>query len=226
MSKDNPDMVSMYTPAERRVLAQWLMLPPIVRETLPSPLEALAELGVKDTWGYLPEAAAVAAMLLESVRDELPSFSMFVETGEDEEIEDDGEVAAGWRAVTFGRDRPVRKRPVPFKPEHVITINWASSGPGIDWPAAYYVTYLPVYDRFVLTVSFDTYERYGAFDFAVYDFCPDHSLEDMGLKAGCLRGLATDWKSASEHEWELVTFSGVVSEAEARQLARQVWAGR
>jgi hypothetical protein len=42
-----------------------------------------------------------------------------------------------------------------FNPQLVCTINWADSGPGFSWPESYHVTYLPGFDKFVITASTD-----------------------------------------------------------------------
>jgi hypothetical protein len=46
-------------------------------------------------------------------------------------------------------------KPITLKAQHLLTIFWPSS-PGFDWPEAYYLTYLPGYDRFVVTLSQDS----------------------------------------------------------------------
>lgn len=56
-------------------------------------------------------------------------------------------------------DRPSRS--VVLLPQHLFTINWADSAPGVSWPESYYVTYFPEYDRFVVTESQDSTDIWG-----------------------------------------------------------------
>ena len=87
----------------------------------------------------------------------------------------------GWSAITddgeFVTERhfrdvsaiPHRKVAV-LPPRHLLTINWADSGPGYSWPVAYYVAWLPYYDRFVVTASADCPEGFGYCDVAIGSF--------------------------------------------------------
>jgi hypothetical protein len=67
-------------------------------------------------------------------------------------------------------------RKVELSPRHLLTINWADSGPGFSWPVAYYAVYVPGFDRTVVTASGDSPETFGACDVAVGHFGPEEIL--------------------------------------------------
>jgi hypothetical protein len=54
-----------------------------------------------------------------------------------------------------------------FNPQLICTINWADSGPGFSWPESYHVTYLPGFDKFVITASRDGPDAWGCSDHAI-----------------------------------------------------------
>ena len=54
-----------------------------------------------------------------------------------------------------------------FNPQLICTINWADSGPGFSWPESYHVTYLPGFDKFVVTASRDGPDAWGCDDHAI-----------------------------------------------------------
>ena len=68
-----------------------------------------------------------------------------------------------------GQCRSIRHKDarLAFNPQLVCTINWADSGPGYSWPESYHVTYLPGFDRFVMTASRDGPDAWGCVDQAI-----------------------------------------------------------
>ena len=79
---------------------------------------------------------AVAQILLHQVQDRLPQWAA---------VRSDGE-------LLLNRKRHQRHRNglLPFHPQRLFSINWATSGPGIEWPEEYGVTYLPGFQKYVL----------------------------------------------------------------------------
>ena len=61
-------------------------------------------------------------------------------------------------------------RDVLMLPQFLFMINWADTAPGISWPESYYLTYLPGFDRYVVTASFDSPDMYGVTDLAIGSF--------------------------------------------------------
>ena len=111
---------------------------------------------------------------------------------------------------------------VTLMPQHLLTINWASSGPGFWWPEAYYVTYVLGYDRFTVTASADSPDAYGCEDFVLGWF---RSRRD--LKASCARVLALFWqhslKTWGQTRWESCHQEGLLNKDRANRLAYRVW---
>ena len=51
-------------------------------------------------------------------------------------------------------------------------INWATSGPGFDWPEQYHVTWIPHYNEYLVTASSDSTGVHGFEDIALGSFAP------------------------------------------------------
>src|SRR5262249_14743211 len=91
---------------------------------------------ILDEWEIPKEIAeyrridvAVAQILLERVQDRLPQWGVW--------SPEDGVQLA--RPIL---DRRAHRKVV-LSPRHLLTINWADSGPGFSWPVAYYAVYVP-----------------------------------------------------------------------------------
>lgn len=54
-------------------------------------------------------------------------------------------------------------------PVLVLSINWADSGPGFSWPVYYYISWIPYYERYVVTASYDSDDVEGYLDVAIGD---------------------------------------------------------
>jgi hypothetical protein len=107
-------------------------------------------------------------------------------------------------------------------PQYLFTLNWADSGPGCSWPGAYYTTWVPFYERFVVTYSADTPEVFGYADIAIGQF-----EAKEGLKDGSHRIIVEDWRSqyhdCGQERWAYLFGTGIVDEAEAESWADEVW---
>jgi hypothetical protein len=68
------------------------------------------------------------------------------------------------------------------EPVLALTINWATSGPGYSWPEAYYVSWIPYYERYVVTASLDSPLDEGYLDFTI-GWLPDKATVEEDLKA-------------------------------------------
>src|SRR5262249_17622351 len=71
----------------------------------------------------------VAQILLHAVQDRLPQWAA---------ITSDGELVTNRRRHARHKDARLQ-----FNPRLLFEINWATSGPGFEWPEAYHVTYVP-----------------------------------------------------------------------------------
>jgi hypothetical protein len=203
--------VDLFTPDEHAILADWFRTKPpgCAQDILLQ--DAAKRLGfTKEPCHYLLNDAVVAYIVLEQVERQLPGWSA---------ITDDGEFVTERH---FRDLSAIPHRKVAVLPPRHLTINWADSGPGYSWPVAYYVAWLPYYDRFVVTASADCPEGFGYCDFAIGSF----GIEKP-LKGGARRVICDDWhnlRSAGEQQRCAYLFNtGLISEEEADTWAEEVW---
>jgi len=176
----------------------------------------LEQLGFTGRAGdYKESDAAVAAIVLERIQERLPQWASF------REIKDGNTMK---EVVTLGRNVKERraKRKIETAPRHLLTINWANSGPGISWPEAYYVTWVPVYDVFVVTASADSPDAFGYCDFAIGHF---PNTKEFVAEAGQKIKANWNWQYSnfSQERWEYLFDAGLIDVETAERLADEVW---
>ena len=175
---------------------------PIPANILADAVEALELTGSSfDADGYPSELdAAVAEVLLQSRRDELPQW-VLVERSR---------VIRGRQKITASAS--------PFKPQHLFTINWADSAPGFSWPVAYYATRVSDFGRVIVTASADGVEMYGFTDFAI-----GHFAASADLLTAARTAVVSHWSLRAQdgqRRWEYLQEPGLVT----AELASR-WAG-
>jgi hypothetical protein len=151
-------------------------------------------------------AAEVGAIALATVQDRLLNFTTIG--------------PEGFRSTRKPKVSQLRR--VMVVPRYLFMIDWAMSAPGISWPEAYYVTFIPGFDRFVVTASRDSDDLYG---------CCDHAIgwfgEGVDPKAAALAIVKAWWEMArdcQEHTgWFCFLDAGSVGEDEATALREDVW---
>jgi hypothetical protein len=135
-----------------------------------------------------------------------------------------------WVGDRFVMARPILERrayrKVELWPRYLLTVNWADSGPGFSWPMAYYATYVPGFDRTVVTASADCPETFnGVCDVAIGAFSRERSTLE-----GSRNVVISDWnRLRRDHEqprWEYLFGIGAVSKTEAYAWADEVWGER
>jgi hypothetical protein len=219
MSKktEHTSSIGLYYPTEEALLHDWFGL------TRPASLKQVDVynepedgLGIwADTsagqWGTLNNDVAienaVARIVLTAIQKRLPQV-VFV-SAEDE--------------VTFGR-QPLKRhhRAASFFPQHLFTINWADSGPGVSWPESYHATFLPGFDRYVVTAAQD-----GSGVWEVSELAIGHFEPGRGLLDGAKEHITRYWKRFNEdgqqERWAYVWDEGLVSTDLAEQWSIDVW---
>ena len=200
---------TLFLPEEHRIISTYLGVKPV--EDIPDSLTldvALDNLDLnKEVDIHSEEAYATAAILLERVQNRLPQWAS---------VRDDH--------VTLGRNIRDRaaERTVELTPQFLLMINWADSGPGFSWPETYNVTYVPLYDVFIVTGSVDSTDIYGVTDFAIGHF---PAGEDI-LK-GSSEAIIGEWdhlaSTYDQSRWAYVFDPGLITMDEADNLADQVW---
>jgi hypothetical protein len=213
LSGDSTKTSNLFHPVEHEILAQFFntkSLHPV------KPHDLKEDAANKNAYIGLVKSAdrvleyyalenAVARLVLEGIQDRLPQWATRDKEGN----------------VKFGRSVvPKTNRKLSFAPQCLFGINWANSGPGFSWPEEYYLAYVPLYDRFVVTASQDSPDVYGYTDIAIGHF--EGVISDVISAAG--EQIRNNW---SEHPnpWEhFVWFvHGAVDEAKAQQWGWQVW---
>ena len=167
---------SLFLPEEHKVISTWLDVEPAEELSADLTIEkALSDLNllvptvsVRSTVDW-----AVAAILRERIQDRLPQWASVSE----------GKATLGRNL----RDRAA-ERTVEITPTHLVTINWADSGPGFSWPEAYHVTYVPSYDEYIVTGSVDSTDVYGVTDFALGHFGPEGDIKKVPRRSLDLNG--------------------------------------
>ena len=139
---------------------------------------------------------AVARIALAPVRASLPTWGGYGKDGVFHSRQDEN-------------SDPLPDRGYRSDPVHVLSINWASSGPGYAWPLKYYISWIPYYERYVATVSYDSPEIEGYLDLAI-GILPEGASVEKELKSVIVR----HWGRDAEYlqGWEGVIDQGIVKD--------------
>jgi hypothetical protein len=150
---------------------------------------------------------AVAQILLHDVQDSLPQWAA---------ITKDGEFVTNHR-----RHRRHKEARLNFNPQLLFSINWATSGPGFEWPEAYYVTYVPGLEKYIFTASRDGADANG---------CEDHAIgaadktDDLQQAAKMLTSYWQEQVDGWEQgRWESCIQEGLIDDRTANAWAEAVW---
>jgi hypothetical protein len=107
-------------------------------------------------------------------------------------------------------------------PRFLFEINWGDSGPGFSWPEAYHLAWLPGFDRYLVTASQDSPDRYGYTDVAI-----GHFPADQDLMEGVEQVIVGNWQHWAEegyqHRWAYLFGTGEVDAETAEAWADEVW---
>jgi hypothetical protein len=207
--------LSAYAPIEQAILAEYFGLDaPIIDDDLDLwAVDPQSHSGIKlepDAWDGRDQnkaiANAVARIALARVQKSLPQFAI-----------------CGPDSIEFGRDiTSPPSRPVEVMARHLFTIDWAMTAPGVSWPEAYFLTWLPGIDQWLVTSSRDTPEVGGYCDLALGYFDSEKApLEGAGLIIG---GYWSDqFIDYDQPRWELFFEAGLVSHEMAGEWADEIW---
>lgn len=149
--------------------------------------------------------AVVAQLALYKIQNSLPQCGIVNDSG-----------------VTLTRQPFVdSSRTVFLFPQHLFTINWADSGPGLSWPEAYHVTYFPGFERQVVTASMDSSDVWGVTEMAIGSF-----EVDVPIREGCRNTLCNWWEAQCNPDagkWAYVWDEGIINTSTANEWADSVW---
>ncbi len=153
-------------------------------------------------------SVAVAQILLNPIQDTLPNWGS---------VRNDGEVILGRLRKNRSKDARLN-----FNPQHVCTINWADSAPGICWPEAYHVTYLPGFNKYIITASRDGKDTFG---------CTDNALgfenSDLSPEEAARLAIVAYWKDqvydVDQGRWAYLFNEGLIDSDTANSWADEAW---
>ncbi len=205
------DQDGLFTDVEHAVLAKWF------RQRKPAAAaritldDALAQLGFEEPCEpYSRVAAAVAHVVLEAIEDRLPVWACMR-----------GDDLIQSRSYREPSQKPRRR--AALLPSELFAINWATSGPGFEWPVSYHLVWIPIHERFVVTASADCDDAFGYADFAL-----GHFGRDKNVGQSVIRIIKRDWimqrNECSQERWETLLRTGLVKHAAIEMLAEEVWA--
>src|SRR5262245_46852941 len=151
---------------------------------------------------------AVAQILLHHIQDGLPQWAA---------ITRDGELVTNRKPHRRHEDARLQ-----FEPRLLFASNWATQGPGFEWPEAYHVTYLPGLEKHVFTASRDGPDMYGCADHAIGAADKTDDLERAARKVltSYWRGQADGW---DQQRWEGCIREGLIDDRTANAWAEAVW---
>ena len=209
--QSNKSKIEGFFPREHAILAEYFDLqekqPQQARAFDPHEItseennyeEAVEGIACRKSYGgrdYRAIDNAVARIALAPVRKNLPTWGGLGKDGAFHSRQSENE--------SILPERGYRSDPV-----HVLSINWASSGPSYSWPLKYYISWIPYYERYVVTVSYDSPEVEGYLDLAIGDLSEGASVE-KDLKSVILRHWDRD--SMYLQGWEGVIDPGIVKD--------------
>ena len=141
-------------------------------------------------------ANAVARIALSPIRSKLPKWASVSNSEVYHTRQEDIEIKLPARGF---RSQPIL----------ALTLNWADSGPGQSWPLDYYVTWIPHYDNYVVTVSYDDVVVEGYLDLAIGTL-PERARVEVELK----KVIQDHWKKTAEylHGWQECWNKGIVKD--------------
>jgi hypothetical protein len=196
----------IYTPEDRLLLQAWLDN----ADTSEDIEEILVNRGFdRESCHYTRLDAAVGSIVVQDIQTRLPNCGVGRSDGS---------------YTTTRKIRPKSRRQVTQLPRHLFTMNWADSAPGLSWPAAYHLCWLPGFDRFVLAYSADSPDVFGYCDFALGYFGPDADWRES-VKEILIEDWRTQWNEWDQTPWAYVLVAGTVSEAEALAWRNKAWRG-
>jgi hypothetical protein len=149
---------------------------------------------------------AVAQILLHDVQDSLPQWAAIR----------DGELLTNRKSYQGRSDERLQ-----FNPRLLFSINWATNGPGFEWPEAYHVTYLPDFEKFIFTASRDGDDVWGCADHAIGVADKNYDLQTAARKvltAYWLEQRADGW---DQQRWESCIQEGLIDDRAANALGRR-----
>ena len=170
-------------------------------------LDRFIALNMQPSDDNIPLRNEVARIALSVIQTRLPQFAVISAEGD----------------VTLGREHfDTVARDVMLLPQFLLMINWADTAPGISWPESYHATYIPGFNRWIVTAAQDSPDLWGVTELAIGSFESGIALHD-----GCRRVITDWWRFQSDggdqEKWAYVWEEAVISGEQAEAWAESVW---
>jgi len=152
---------------------------------------------------------AVARVLLNPIQDSLPQWAAVTDSGK----------------VLLNR-KEIKRHPQATKltldPRLVCGINWAISGSRNSWPESYHITFIPGFDKYIVTASRDGTDVHGSADHALgWGTVTEGELPTAKrLIQEFWRDMLCEWE---QERWDTLLKKGVIDENTAAAWAEEVW---
>jgi hypothetical protein len=115
----------------------------------------------------------------------------------------------------------VSARKLQLLPSFLLSVDWAATAPGVSWPEAYYVTYVPSINLRIVTASRDDTTIWGCTDLAI-GMCRAVRTPDFGTK----KIIQSWWRRACGCEpipWETFWSAGLIDRNRAEKWKKEVY---
>jgi hypothetical protein len=208
----------IFKPVEHALLAEYFRMPGLLPEWAGGvdlgefPLDdwdesegGIAPLGSVGDRNVLENA--VARIALAPIQEQLPQWAAY-----------DSQQVIPARTIRQCPERDATSRPL-----LLFGINWATSGPGFSWPEEYHVTWIPHYDRYIVTASSDSKDVHGFEDIALGFF---RGSPVKGGDRKTIKSIITGyWTETSDVQmaWEEYWNHGAISNETAWKWRGDVW---
>ena len=190
---------------EHEVIGKWLsLMQERGKGLLPS-----SNVPANNMSGDLELDSVVASIVLDALKDRLPNYRGYDREG---------------NLKSVRGKKVIKKRKIQLLPNHLFSINWAYSAPGLDWPESYSVTYVPSHNVRIVSTSSDSTDCYGYTDLAI-GWCKPYRTPEYGTK----KVIQSWWGRLHEwigHPWADVYSEGLVGADRAEKWGLEVYGSR
>ena len=155
------------------------------------------------------DSIAVAQILNRNIQSRLPNSGIVDEYG----------------SVTLTRNINKKNKLSPSKiafiPRLIFSINWGDAGPGISWPEQYRITYVPDYEKYIITASSDTQDYYHGISGDIALGVSGDTIKDMkSVIIGHWNELKLEYE---QEEFAKIIQEGLIDKNEINKWKKEVW---
>lgn len=154
------------------------------------------------------DSIAIAKVLLNNIQSRLPNSGIVNECG----------------YVSFTKNiekNNLGPSKIAFIPRLIFSINWADTAPGVSWPEQYRITYVPDYNKYIITASSDSQDFY-------HGISGDIALGTSSDKIESIKSVITGHWNELKLEYEQLEFAkilheGLIDKNEINKWKKEIW---